>query len=568
MSAPNVLTQQILTQRSAQPVVLIQSEEILRTRTPAYSATTSDLSFMVRQPSASAILRNSPEILLELKFTLDSAATVRQSWNSGKTGITFKYNVKDEDHGDYGFMPEMLPLQNKCIRNMVISINGASQSVRCNEYGKPYCLMHCSREYMEKIGGGINDFKHPMIFNKKLNGDVVNAAVKDLYAENASDCLQYQRWKAQMLQDNSGTTDGFTGTTTPIFQFREPLYVGCFGAFQNCESFPAWSCEQQKSAGILHCHNLQIQCAMEENWERSLYLGVQCYTKTGGMASVTGVTIKKAELLCEWVQPPPRMVGSAIGQQVSYATSDVLRFVGDFKGSSQGGADDDIMHEGDTGHFQLNAVSFPYMPNVFLFEIAPHYAHKSPYIGMKTSNSRALWNYKKDARMCITHMDLTINTSNQVVPFKGATGAQTVRLNAYELYKMTLENVFSIERYPYSFQEWLECACFVALTPAQLNGVLNSPSIRGNVVVQGQIYVKNMCGMPLNCGKQNKNWETDWAQAGVYYEASKPMERMQCIISGIYSNRQLTLDSKSGLISENTFSQAFAQSLRLGSGGQ
>jgi len=166
MSAPTVLTQEILTQRTAQPMVLIQSEEILKTRTPAYSRTNSDISFMVRQPSASAILKNSPELYLEMKFTLSDAITVKSDYSRGNKTDTNKYKAQDQANTDYGFMPELLPLQNKCIRNMVITINGASQSVRCNEYGKPYCLMHCSRDYMEKIGGGINDWRYPAHLKK------------------------------------------------------------------------------------------------------------------------------------------------------------------------------------------------------------------------------------------------------------------------------------------------------------------------------------------------------------------------------------------------------------------
>ena len=65
---PAVLTEPVLTQREAAPITVIQSEEVLRTRTPAYSSTNSDISFMVRQPSASAILTNYVELLVEVEF--------------------------------------------------------------------------------------------------------------------------------------------------------------------------------------------------------------------------------------------------------------------------------------------------------------------------------------------------------------------------------------------------------------------------------------------------------------------------------------------------------------------
>lgn len=558
-AAPNVLTQEVLTQRQAVPMVMVQSEEILKTRTPAYSATNSDISFLVRQPSASAILKNQPELYLELEFELSDAVDVKADFQDGTAAVNAnaKYAIQAQTNTDYGFYPDMLPLQNKCIRNLVININGASQSIRCNEFGSAYCKMHASREYMEKIGGGINDYK----FKKLIDQATPANNTANYYPQSDTEEFQYRKWKNQYLQDKQDVRK--QGTTTPKFCWREPLFCGVFGAFSQCEQFPAWSCESQKSSGLLHCHNLQLSCAMEENWWRSLYLQTKCYAKNDGqMARVIGVSIKTAELFCEWVQPPPRLVGASIGAQISYATSDVLRFVADYKPSNGS----DILHAGETGRFELQAVSFPYMPNLFVFECGPHYAHKSEYIGARgTVPQGALYDMKKDVRMAITHIDLIVNTSNQAVPFKGTQDVQSVRINAYDLYKMTLANCFSMEKFPYSFEEWLQGGCFVALTPAQLNGVLNSPSIRGNVTVQGSVHVKNMSRTPVNCGKGDQVWAADWAAAAANYQPGGKIERYQCLISGMYSNRMLTLDSKSGLVSEATFSEAFAQSLRLGS---
>jgi len=409
---------------------------------------------------------------------------------------------------------------------------------------------------MEKIGGGMCDYKEHMIIKQAPD------PVHD-FAFNPSDALQYKKWKNAMLDDKR--SDVFNHTTTPIFAFREPLYCGVFGAFSNCESFPAWSSESQKSSGILHCHNLQLQMSLEENWWRSLYLQMKTTAKNATtMAKLMSVEIVTAELLCEWVQPPPRLIGSAIGAQVSYACSDVLRFVAEYE--KQGGTD--RLETGETGQFKLNAVSFPYMPNLFLFEIAPHYAHKSDAIGRNTTLFGPIVDEKKDVRICISHIELIVNTSNQAVPYKGTNSTQAIRINAYDLYKMTLENCFSMERFPYSFEEWMESACFVALTPGQLNGVLNSPSIRGNVTVQGTVYCKNMTRMAVNCGKGNIKWVDQEAKEGVIGPVGTNLTRYQCLVSGIYSNRQLTLDAKSGIVSENTFSEAFAQSLRLGTRAQ
>ena len=559
MSAPSVLTEEILTQRSAVPMVMVQSEEILKTRTPAYTGTggnVSDISFMVRQPSASAILKNSPELYLELEFTCDNNTVAMAEFYNGTAGGNNANKVYGNGASDIGFMPEMLPLQNKAIRNMVISINGASQSVRCNEFGHAYCKMHCSREYMEKIGGGINEWKTREAFQRNA------AAPSYAFALGSSEALQRAQWQNQMLQDRN--LDTKAATTTSTFIFREPLFCGVFGAFGQSESYPAWSSESQKSAGLLHVHNMQIQCAMTDGWWKSLYLGVRNYTKTAGQAQakITGVTVKTAELLCEWVQPPPRLVGSAIGAQVSYASSDVLRFIADYKNSGNS----PILKPADSGQFELNAVSFPYMPNLFLFEIGPVYSDKSDQVGRQDSYAGgALWDSKRDVRMAITSMELIVNTSNQAVPFKGNQSVQSARVNAYDLYKMTLANCFSMERFPHTFEEWLQGGCFVALTPAQMNGVLASPSIRGNVTVQGIISCKNMSHLPVNCGKTTQTWDANWCVDGKMWDPAQTLDKYQCIVSGLYSNRQLTLDAKSGLVSENTFSEAFNQSLRLGS---
>ena len=130
MSAPVVLTAPELTQRSAQAVCLIQSEEILRVSTPAYSKQNSDLSFMIRQPSASAILCNDVELLLECQFTLSDACTVKGKQHPGIATQGYKYKTVPNTNSDYGFVPQMLPIQNKCVRNAVCTINYKNLSLK------------------------------------------------------------------------------------------------------------------------------------------------------------------------------------------------------------------------------------------------------------------------------------------------------------------------------------------------------------------------------------------------------------------------------------------------------
>ena len=392
-------------------------------------------------------------------------------------------------------------------------------------------------------------------------------ATRASYAINKTDAKQHHDWVMQMTGDHANA-DGVQApaNVTPTFQFRESLFIGPFGAFQQCESFPAWSSESQKSPGLLHVHNMQLQFALEDNWQNNLYLGIYNIAKTtadGTMAEIVSVEITRALLLTKWVLPPPRLVSAALTQQVSYASFDVLRFVA----RTPNGAG--LIQDGQGVQFTLDAVSFPYMPSIFVFEVAPHYAHSSKYIGKNVQQIWAIENMKKDKRCAITHMDISINTSSAAIPFDGSDNTQTRRFNARDLYKMTLANCASFEGFPYSFTEWYENCGFVAVTPAQLSGVLNSPNIRGSVVIQGTVNMMNFCGCPVNVGHTNvalAAQDANGAGNGVVYAEGGGVPRYQCMVSGIYTNRNLILDSKSGLMSESTFSAAFQQQLRLGGG--
>ena len=187
--APTVLTQPELTQRSAQPVCLIQPDEILRVRTPAYSKSNADISFLVRQPSASGILCNHPELQLELEFTVSDNITCKDDFKSGMDGTPAnKYTITDNQQTDYVRWPQMYPLQQKCIRNVVLSINGASQTFRSNEIGVEYGLLHGSRKFFEKsIGAGIND-----LGPKQYTMVIGTQNAKLSYAENRTAAKQRQ----------------------------------------------------------------------------------------------------------------------------------------------------------------------------------------------------------------------------------------------------------------------------------------------------------------------------------------------------------------------------------------
>ena len=563
--APQILTQPELTQRSAQPVCLIQSEEILRVATPSYSNSLSDLSFLVRQPSASAILVNDVQLRLEVKFTLSNNATVKAFYFPGTNNTAAnKYKPKSQADTDYGFMPQMLPLQNKCIRNAVLTINGSSISHRCNEYGVEYCLLHGNRKLMNKIGGGINDYSKPSTVQLTNGPGAAGNDARDGYVENPTRAMQRKRWVNQFIQDKNTLSGEFAGTETPTFQFVEKLYIGPFGGLQQAQSFPAWSAESAKSPGLLHVHNMQLSFAMENNWWRNLYLATSNHAVGGNaMATINSVSIEKAELLTRWVLPPPRMLSAAISQSVAYSSFDVLRFVCDAKnpGIHNDGAQD--------VQFRLNAVSFPYMPSLFVFSVAPHYAHTSNLVGSRATTGCALEAMKMDKRISIEHMDLQINTSSAAIPrIDGETSVQAHRLNARDLYRMTLENCASFEDFPYDFDDWYYNCGVVAITPGQLSGILNSPNIRGGVTIQGPVHCKNLSGHPINTSTTVQAYpHAANANDTSVLPQNTPVPRYRCLVSGFYCNRALVLDSKSGLLTENTYSSAFQSGLRMGSSG-
>ena len=79
------------------------------------------------------------------------------------------------------------------------------------------------------------------------------------------------------------------------------------------------------------------------------------------------------------------------------------------------------------------------------------------------------------------------------------------------------------------------------------------------------VHARNMMGFPVNITGNTVNLDNTIANNGEVYANNTAVPRYQCFVSGFYSNRSLVLDAKSGIISENTFSASFQQSLRLGS---
>ena len=124
MSAPIVLTSETLSQREARPVVLVSPEEILKMRTESFSKNKSELGFLIRQPSASAIMSAYVELELVLKFrsTVALAQVMQVGAHKGHGPVA---NVAGNEQLDCQ-MPEGLPIQSKCVRTAVSCLTAAN----------------------------------------------------------------------------------------------------------------------------------------------------------------------------------------------------------------------------------------------------------------------------------------------------------------------------------------------------------------------------------------------------------------------------------------------------------
>ena len=263
------------------------------------------------------------------------------------------------------------------------------------------------------------------------------------------------------------------------------------------------------------------------------------------------------------------MIAASLSQQVSYATWSALRFKCEPAGIT-------TVQPNQVTEFRLNTTAFPYMPNLLMFSIAPDYNLKYPFVCGRNAIVAPLKASKMDRRLSIYELDLVLNTTSDGVPHAGGSGnlaAQVVnlRLNSRQLYRMTLENCSSWESFPYSYDEWMAGQGFVALTSAQISGIVNSPCIRGQITIQGTIRCQNNMGYTIYCGSAGQ--PTDATPNGGNYHIdgsgvnTKPMERFAGQVVGYYTNKALVLDAKAGLLQESVFSEQFGQSLRLAGGG-
>ena len=305
---------------------------------------------------------------------------------------------------------------------------------------------------------------------------------------------------------------------------------------------------------------------------------IQC--STDQVAKIGSATISSANLCCTFCQPPPKYIAAALSANVSYQSEKFMRF--------RATAGKDYYAPQELATFTLAAVNFSYMPSIFMIEVGPDYNEKLNFIAKRTADaeeSRLMEASKEDRRMGIVGLRLIVNTSPNVVPDKGSAsvaadggGIINLRYNSRQLYDMYLKNSASVERAIYDFDEWYQRGCCVLISSADMNGILPSCHIRGNVSIQGTITAVNTLGYKVYCGITTGGTAIA-AQAGdpgrteQHYDggADGPMwwirgqkfEKYQCSITGVYSNSYMALDAKSGIVGESVMSEQFGNSMRL-----
>ena len=579
MAAPVVLTSEELSTREARTVVFVSSEEILPRKIPAYVKSPSEISWLFRQPSASAIMINKPFVELELEFTLTkkNAAGVAQAFAGGEL------DFKEGEAGDagakvYGRQMEGFPFLSKCVRTSVISINGATQTYRNSEMFTPYLRSQIGREAMKKLNVPWNSMC------KQTQGYANGYSQRTNYKIlSESDSEQASAFELAASMDGTlGANPAFVALVpaaagsvkTKRMIFREPLFMGIFGGLQGNDAFPLWSCEQNKSPSILHAQNITINLNLLDNWAQNLY-GLQQISATGANNyEVASVSIVSANLCCTYVQPPPKFIASALSSNVTYASTKFLRFEREAAGQTT--QVHPVQAGGAPAEFVFQVVSFPYMPSCFMIEIQPDYNTKSKRLAKAGAGNilvdgatqiafNTVEASKLDKRLSIVQLDLIINTSPDVVPSHGANvyndaNIINVRYNSRQLYELYLKNCASVERSIYSFEQWFRSGCTVLLTPADFNGILTPAHCRGNISVSGTIYAVNHMGYSVYVGSGAPGAINGGAGANWPHGT---MEKYRAAIVAVYSNSYLALDAKSGLVGENVMSEQFAAGLRL-----
>ena len=584
-TAPIPLTEDVLGTRQAKTMVMLSTEERLNMKVPAYVSSDSEISFLVRQPSSSAILVNQPYIELQVKFTLTqgdgTAVNPLPHYLGGFLGGQGAAKA-------YGRQLEGLPFLSKCVRTSVVTINGASNTFRNSEYFVPYLRSIVGRDAMAKIGTPWNDFEDQ--YPRGVSGHM---KARDNYATVLSRVAS----KQARLFDMSVSCDGALAqqnAVTYTMTFREPLFFSIFNGLSGNSLWPVWCSEQNKSPSVLHAQQMSINFNLHDNWAQNLFGMIQNDGDNGAAeAKISAVSIDKAHLCCTFVQPPPKYIAASLSANVTYQTAKFMRFKAKCTDVSGPVGPAVINHRfpdyacpNETLAFTLEAVNFQYMPSIFMIEVGPDYNEKLNYIAAGNAAARQhrfCEMSKEDRRMGITSLNLIVNTSPDIAPTRGsghrdASSIVNIRYSARQLYDMYLKNCASVERAIYDFDTWFNKGCCILISSADMNGILPSCHIRGNVSIQGSINVVNTLGYKAYVGVGTGAIATDHANPalasfaryhnnlGYVWVIGQKFEKFECSITGVYSNSYMALDAKSGIVGESVMSEQYGNGMRLSTG--
>lgn len=555
MEAPSIVVSEKLATREAQNVVFVSPEEVLNIRQPAYTKSTTEIAWLLRQPSAASIMVNQPYIQLEIEFTLaqDGGNAV-----TADHAPTFKHK-RAAAKSAYGMEFECFPFQSKCCRASVFTVNGASQTYRNTEICQQYLRANTNREFMKRNGNEWNEYAQSFV---KQDGQLSAADVKKQEVASFSEASRKRKFDHNMMGYAMTDVTVPVGGVTKTLYYREPLFLSVFGGLMSNSEFPLWSCEGNKSPTLLHMNQVQISMTLLDNWYQNLFGLIQ--NDKNHALIVQNAVIKTANLCCTFVSPPPKYVSSALSSQVSYACMKALRFK---MNPTQPGK----VAPNEMKTFTMNATSFSYMPSCFMISVEPDYNEKLNYIAagnalstdaVDTNILDRLYESKMDKRWLIHKLNLVVNTSPDVFPAIGNAGVEDAKrhqltYNARQLYEFYKENT-SQEKCLYDFDTWRRDACCVIITSEQMSGILASSSIKGNVTISGSIECVNTMGYACYVGDASEN-----ALDGDYWIGTKKLEKYNAQIVGVYSNQFMSIDSKSAIIGESTLSEQFGSSLRL-----
>jgi len=552
ISAPNVQLDEVLSTVEFSNSVYIAGEEKLRVRSAAISKSQSQLTFLVRQPAPQAILENCPRLELALRYKYEKIA-------GGNIEAAHRSHVKRAAADTcYGCMPEGFPFMAKCVKTASCTQNGATTTYRPSATFKDYLQACTNRSFMERNGTPWNDYQD----QKVVAGNDFAANVKNVKVISRSESMQHDMFREQAMGEDSKEWEMLEDGITRTFYYQEPLYFGVYGGIRKNGSFPEWCSSRNISPSLLHQDSTSLDLALVDNWPK---LMAPLIGQENGALKLKSVEILEANIVMDFWSPPPRFTASALSMTSSYQCAlKTLRYTIDPVNNVT-----QLAKYGDGatsyGDFKIGNCSFPQMPNAFIWKMQKSYQHALNKVGSDPRDQAVCRASKMDVCPMIYGLVLQINTSSNCWPSSGSdaptqANCHNFRFSALELYKYYKKNT-SYTDCLYDFESWKK-NCTVILTPQDLNGILQSPSIQGLCTVSCTVSVLNTMNYKCYVG----NGSPPAANDHHFCDAdgnNQPLEKFEMALCAHYSNQYLTFDAKSAVLGSQTLSASFGSGLRL-----